>query len=158
MKRTVDFKKGSGYITSAFITLFVCLLILLLMTFWSAVANVQSFKGSARNVLDTYVGETSVGIFDGLKNSDDRVFSFNSSAYNEKLIEFCGLTEDGGTLKKYNPDLLYTVSVPTLSVDTAELNIKMECTVTVPLYFCGIKISDAVADVSINSFYEDIFD
>lgn len=153
----INLKKGGSYISGALITLFICALIMLLMVFWSAVANVQAFKNSARNVLDTYVTEQSVNIFDSIRESENGIVSFSADDYTIRLIAFCGLTEDSGTLKKFNPDLIYSVSRPTLTVESQKLNMKMACSVTVPLYFCGIKISDAVAPICINSSFADIF-
>lgn len=153
----MNFKKGGAYLKSVFITLFICMLIMLLMTFWSAVANIQAFKSSARTVLDAYVTEQSMGIFDEIKNSEDRVVSFSADDYKERLINFCGFAEDSGTLKKLTPNLIYSVSSPTLTVENSKLNIKMECIVTVPLYFCGVEITTAVAPVCINSSLQGIY-
>ena len=72
----INLKKGGSYISGALITLFICALIMLLMIFWSAVANVQAFKNSARNVLDTYVTEQSVNIFDSIRESENGIVSF----------------------------------------------------------------------------------
>lgn len=153
----IKFKEGAAYLKSAFITLFICILIMLIMTFWSAVANIQSFKSSARTVLDAYVSEKSIKIFDEIKDSKDNIISFSADDYNQRLVSFCGFTDSGGHFEKLNPDLIYSVSIPSLTVDNSELNMKMECTVTVPLYFCGVQISNAVAPISINSSFEDIF-
>ncbi len=153
-------KKGSGYMLSCVLIIFICSFISVFLTYFSTVHIVTVSRKDARTVLDSYVTSDSVEIFNGLKNSSDSIDSVDSEAFKTNLSEYCGLEENGELLYCYDAEGAerYHISEPELNfVTTDRLRLRASYEITVPLWLFGSRLTEITVPITVDSLYNNKF-
>lgn len=153
-------KRGDGYIMTCVMVVALCMLLAVFITFVSAVNTVRMTERSARNALDAYVMKNSIEIYNSIKNGNDETDALDNEEYTEYFCALCEL--DAGRYMLYNydedGDELFRMTKPRVSFTVdGKLKIKVQYTMYIPLYFSGIKVTDAVIPVTVESRYNEKF-
>lgn len=153
-------KRGDGYIPACVMVIILCMLISVFVTFVSGVNIVKQTKRNARVVLDSYVMEQSIVIYNSIKNGNDITPSLDADEYVESLCKFCTFVKGTNKLYNYNSDgdVQYYLTVPTVGyVEDNELKVYTSFTIYIPIYFAGIKVDTAVVPVTVTSILTEKF-
>ncbi len=153
-------KRGAGYIPACVMIIILTMLLSVFLTFVSAVNIVRQTKRNSRVVLDSYVMEESIAIYNSIKNGNDEAVALDSGSYIKSLCEFCTFAEKSNKLYSYSSDgdMQYYLSKPTIGyTKDKELKIYASYTVYIPIYFAGIRVDTAVIPVTVKSNFTEKF-
>ena len=153
-------KRGDGYFQACVMILILCMLIAVCLTFVTAVNTIRVVERNARIVLDSFVMENSIIIYDSIKNGHDFTEAVDVSRFQAKLADYNNLTKSGAYYYHYDADgdLDYRISTPYLSmIQTNSLKIAANYTITIPIYFAGIQVTQVSIPVTIESKWTDKF-
>ena len=153
-------KRGDGYIQACVMILILCMLIAVCLTFVTTVNTIRVVERNARIVLDSFVMENSIIIYDSIKNGHDFTEAVDVSQFRIKLADYNDLIKSGAYYYHYDPDgdLDYRISTPYLSMtQTNSLKIAASYTITIPIYFAGIQVTQVSIPVTIESKWTDKF-
>ena len=130
------------------------MMLAIFITFVSAVNIVRQTKRNARVVLDNYVMQNSIEIYDEIKNGTTDLEELDSDRYTDALASFCTFEKSGIFMYSLDSEgnSQYRITKPILSYTTEnKLMLKVEFNVIIPMDFAGIYITNAVVPVSITS-------
>lgn len=153
-------KRGDGYIQACVMILILCMLIAVCLTFVTTVNTIRVVERNARIVLDSFVMENSIIIYDSIKNGHDFTEAVDVSQFRAKLADYNDLTLSGRYYYHYGPDgdLDYRITTPYLSMtQTNSLKIAANYTITIPIYFAGVKVTQVSIPVTVESKWTDKF-
>ena len=153
-------KRGDGYFQACVMILILCMLIAVCLTFVTAVNTIRVVERNARIVLDSFVMENSIIIYDSIKNGHDFTEAVDVSRFQAKLADYNNLTKSGAYYYHYDPDgdLDYCITTPVLSMtQTNSLKIAADYTITIPIYFAGIQVTQVSIPVTVESKWTDKF-
>ena len=153
-------KRGDGYIQACVMILILCMLIAVCLTFVTTVNTIRVVERNARIVLDSFVMENSIIIYDSIKNGHDFTEAVDVSQFRANLAEYNNLRKTGAYYYHYYPDgdLDYRITAPVLSMtQTNSLKIAANYTITIPIYFAGVKVTQVSIPVTVESKWTDKF-
>ena len=153
-------KRGDGYISACVMIIILCMLMAVFMTFAFAVNMIRISERNARIVLDGFVMKNSIEIYNSLKNGNDYTESVDNSEYVSEFSSYNSLDLSGNLLYSYDEDgnELYRTTKPRI-VFTEEnrLKIAAEYSMTVPLYFAGVRGTEVTVPIKAVSKFNDKF-
>lgn len=158
--RAIRNRRGEGYITICVAVVILCMLISIFVTFASAVNIVRQTERNSRVVLDSFVMKNSITIYNSIKQGNDVTASLNRNEYISDFSSFNSLDLRGNMLYYYDEDgnEQYRLTKPTISfVQDNHLKIQVQYTIRIPLYFAGIKVSEAVIPMTVVSRFDEKF-
>mgnify|MGYP001087144022 CR=1 FL=1 len=158
--RAIRNRRGEGYITICVAVIILCMLISIFVTFASAVNIVRQTERNSRVVLDSFVMKNSIIIYNSIKQGNDVTASLNRNEYISDFSSFNSLDLRGNMLYYYDEDgkEQYRLTKPTISfVQDNHLKIQVQYTIRIPLYFAGIKVSEAVIPMTVVSRFDEKF-
>ena len=147
-------KKGEGHIWPCVLTVILCMLLAVFITFANSVAVVKQTIRNSRVVLDNYVMTDSIAIYNAIKQGSDKDESLNAAKYRSALADFCTFAQSGSYYYNYDDDgnVQYYISAPSLSyVKDKSLKIETHYKIYVPIYFAGVRVGTAEVPVSVRS-------
>ena len=147
-------KRGEGYIQVCVMVLILCMLIAVCLTFTSTVHTIRVVQRNAQIVLDSFVMENAILIYDSIKNGHDFTEAVDVSQFQANLAYYNDLIKSGAYYYHYDPDgdLDYRITTPALSMtQTNSLKIAVNYTITTPLYFAGMQVSTVSVPITIES-------
>lgn len=153
-------KRGDGYILPCVMILILSMLITALMSFWGAVNLVRNTERNARIVLDNYVMENAIVIYDSIKQGNNVTDYLDNSAYLENFCWYCTLDNDGSFLYNYDTEgvMQYGMTPPVLSFrEEGRLKLCASYTMFVPIYFAGMTVGIAEVPITVESELDDKF-
>ena len=83
-------KKADGYIPACIITVCVCMVLSVTLSFISAVAAVNQSKRDVRQALDGFVTHKSIEIYNGVKNYSEFAETLDEESFESVLSEYTG--------------------------------------------------------------------
>lgn len=153
-------KRGEGYIMTCVLIIIICMLLSVFITFFTAVNVVKTVQRNSRVVLDSFVMENSIEIYDSIKNGNDDTAVLDNSKYIESLTEFCTFVKSGARYYNYDQEGngQYSISEPQMSfaVDT-KLKVRVKYSVYIPIYFAGYRVSTAEVPLTVESDFNEKF-
>ena len=153
-------KRGEGYIFPCLMIVVVCMILSILIFFASSVSMVRITEKNSRIVLDSYVMQNSIQIYNSIKQGNDYTQSLDRDSYINALCDFCTLEKSGSFLYAYNEDgsLKYQMTLPVISFQKENtLKIKLAYTLYVPIWFDGKIVRYAIIPVTIYSSFNEKF-
>lgn len=153
-------KRGEGYITACVTVVILCMLIAAFLTFISVVGTIRMTKRNARIVLDSFVIQNAIEIYDSVKNGTDYTQELDETAYVEALCDFSKFDKSGDVLYAYGEDgeWMYSITKPVLSVTEEDtLKIIAEYTAIVPIRFGGVSVETVRIPVKVKSRFNEKF-
>lgn len=151
-------KKGDGYIPICILIVILCMMLAIFINFVSAVNIVRQTKRNARVVLDNYVMQNSIEIYDEIKNGNDHIEVIDTSSYINAFSSFNSLDLSDDMLYCYDDEgnELYRIMIPVISfVQEKQLKIKLEFDIIIPMYFAGIRVVEATVPVNVTSLFNE---
>lgn len=153
-------KKGEGYVPTCVMIVVICMLLSVFVTFAVAVNTVKTVERNSRVVLDSFVMQNSIEIYDSIKQGNNETNEIEADEYREALSDFCTLEKTGDLFYNYDSDrdLNYCISKPYVGFTTEnKLQIYASYTVYIPIRFAGIRVSTAVIPITVESKYNEKF-
>lgn len=153
-------KKGEGYVSTCVMIVIICMLLSIFITFILTVGIVKQVKRNSRVVLDNYVMEKSIEIYDSIKTSNSSTVAIDNERYIELLCHYCTLENAFEKIYNYdeNGKVQYYLSKPELGFEEYnKLKIYVRYNLYIPIYFSGIRIDTATVPIKISSIYRDKF-
>lgn len=153
-------KRGEGYIPTCVMIIILTMLLSVFVTFVSAINIVKQTKRNSRVVLDSYVMQESIKIYDSIKNGNDKIPVLDSDSYVDSLCEFCTFAEKNDMLYNYNSDgnIQFYLTKPTVGyMEDKELKIYTSYTIYIPIYFAGIRVETAQIPITVTSNFTQKF-
>lgn len=147
-------KRGEGYIQVCVMVLILCMLIAVCLTFASTVHTIRVVQRNAQNVLDSFVMENAILIYDSIKNGHDFTQHVNVTSYQSMLAEYNSLSLSGNYFYHQTEDGTwdYRITKPQLTMtDGNALKIAASYTISIPLYFAGMQVSTVSVPITIES-------
>ena len=83
-------KKADGYIPACIITVCVCMVLSVTLSFISAVTAVNQSKRDVRQALDGFVTQKSIEIYNGVKNYSEFAETLDAESFESILSEYAG--------------------------------------------------------------------
>ena len=153
-------KNGTGCIDICVMIIVLCSILSVLITYVSAVNVIQINKRNARIVLDSFVMENSIEIYDSIKNGNDITDAVDTEKYINSLCSYNSLDFRGNMLYcvDENGNQKYRMTAPYLILTEGNrLKLAAKYEITVPLYFAGIRIHEAKVPITVESKLKDKF-
>ena len=153
-------KRGEGYIAPCVMVVAICMIIAVLVSLVVAVNVIHITKKNSKIVLDSFVIENSILIYDSLKNGYDYTEYFDEEVYIDNLCDFCTFAKGEEFLYAYTEEgnLKYKISRPVLSFSSdSQLKLIANYTVYYPIDFNGIVIDMAEIPIKIESKFKEKF-
>ena len=153
-------KRAEGYVSTCVMIVIICMLLSVFVTFAVAVNTVKTVKRNSRVVLDSFVMQNSIEIYNSIKQGNNKTDGIDAAEYREALTEFCTLEKLGYCYYNYDSDgdLNYYITTPYVgfTVDK-KLQIFTSYTIYVPIRFAGIRVSTVRIPITVESKYNEKF-
>ena len=153
-------KRAEGYVRTCLMILIFCIAIAVFMSFVTAVETVRISKRNTYKVIDGYVTQCSIEAFNSIKVGSNHIDAIDENAFEDYFCEYNGLQQNGNILiAKTNLGYdKYRVSDLDISFfEDKTLKIQVEYTLTIPIKFGDIAVSNATVPISIKSKLTDKF-
>lgn len=153
-------KAAMSYIAPCVLTIIICMILTVMITFVNAVSIVKQTERNSRVVLDNYVITNAIEIYDDIKRGYDDDIYPASSSYISALTDFCTFERSGSYLYHIDGEgnEEFKISVPQMYCsEKRKLKLYITYTVYVPIYFCGVKVTTAAVPVTVESKYIEKF-
>lgn len=153
-------KRGEGYIPACITVIILCMLTAVCLTFVTTIGVVHMTERNSRIVLDSFVMQNAIQIYDSIKNGTDYTQELDETAYVEALCAFSKFDNSGDVLYAYGEDgeWLYSITRPVVSFTYEEtLKIYASYTVTVPIAFGDVSMEWIRIPVTVESRYKEKF-
>lgn len=143
-------RKAEGYVTVCIITVCVCMILSVTVSFISAVAAVNASKRQVKQALDGFVTGQSIEIYNGVKSYSELVSSLDSEGFAQALCDYAGLQNNGDTLTGIG----YQMKNMTLEFrENDRLNYIIKYTLKTPVSLGNIKITYAQVPVKVTGVF-----
>lgn len=152
-------KRGAAFQLSVALMLTMCMLLVALMSFLSAVTLIYHQRDNTEKVLDSYTVRNAITIYHSVKLGDGDRAELDADAFLRDLSEFCLLDNRENQLYSYDSEgaLRYRLTAPTLTAQTApdgvSLRVTARYTLYIPLYFAGAQAAAVSLPVELTVHY-----
>ncbi len=153
-------KRGDGYIGTCVMILILCMILSIFIEFVATVNVIRISERNARIVLDSFVMENSIEIYDSIKTGTDFTEVVDVEQYISKYSEYNSLDFNENMLYCVGDDgeELYRQTIPTVRlIEENRLKIIAEYTITVPLYFAGRQVTEVTVPITVTSKFNPKF-
>ncbi len=155
-----NFIKGEGYVSVCLIVILLSAILTTILTYSASVAKVNVMIENSKVVLDSFVTQNSVEIYQSIKQGNDYTEVINEDEYRTALIDFCILEENGDKLYSINEDGTerFNISNPVITFrEEKELKLVTSYTLSFPLSFAGISFNNVSIPIEISSILTEKF-
>lgn len=143
-------RKAEGYVTVCIITVCVCMILSVTLSFISAVAAVNASKRQVKQALDGFVAGQSIDIYNGVKSYSELVSVLDSEGFTEALCDYAGLQNNGDTLTGAG----YEMKNMTFEFrENDRLNYIIKYTLKTPVSLGNIKIIYAEVPIKVTGVF-----
>lgn len=132
--------KGGGYITACVITIVIAMIFSAVLFYAQCMTIIQTTKANTELVLEGFITQNSVQIYDSIKQGHDLTEYFDKDYYLYQVSSRFSLDIQGNAVYSYSEtgETIYILTDPnvTYKVDKA-LKLKASYTVMIPVQFAG---------------------
>ena len=132
--------KGGGYITACVITIVIAMIFSAVLFYAQCMTIIQTTKANTELVLEGFITQNSVQIYDSIKQGHDLTEYFDENYYFSQISSRFSLDIQGNAVYSYSEtgETIYILTDPnvTYKVDKA-LKLKASYTVMIPVQFAG---------------------
>jgi hypothetical protein len=143
MKKRLLNNKGGGFITACVITIVIAMIFSAVFFYAQCMTIIQTTRDNTELVLESFIMDNSVLIYDSIKQGHDLTEYFDENQYISEISSRFSLDIHGNSLYNYDEEgeLIYAMTNPyvTYKVDKA-LKLKASYTVMIPVRFAGEKL------------------
>ena len=152
--------RGETYLLACVGIIILCMLLSIFIQFFSVVNVIRMTERNARIVLDSFVMENSIEIYDSIKNGTNYLEVIDQDEYVSKLCEYNCLDFQENMLycKAEDGTENYRMTKPILQ-PTEENKLKISATyqISVPMYFCGARVTEVTVPITVTSKFNPKF-
>ena len=152
--------RGETYIMTCVFLIIFCMLLSVFIQFFSVVNVIRMTERNTRIVLDSFVMENSIEIYDSIKNGTNYLEVIDQDEYINKLCEYNCLDFQENMLYCKGEDGTenYKMTKPILQ-PTEENKLKISATysIIVPMYFCGEIVTEVTVPITVTSKFNPKF-
>lgn len=151
-------KRGEGYVQACVMILILCMLIAICLTFASTVNTIRTVERNARIVLDSFVMENSILIYDSIKDGHDFTETVDIGEYRSQLADYNDLSGSGMYLYHFCEDESwdYCISRPDLSMtESNTLKIAAHYRIIIPIHFAGKQVASVSIPMTVETKWTD---
>lgn len=117
-------------------------------------------RENTKVVLDSFVTQNATEIYNSIKQGNDYTEVIDVEEFRTSLISFCTLEISNGML--YNTDVdgkeLFHITEPQLNFrETNELELVVNYTISIPMWFAGNQIRTVVIPIEVTSILTEKF-
>ena len=145
MKKRLLNNKGGGFITACVITIVIAMIFSAVFFYAQCMTIIQTTRDNTELVLESFIMDNSVLIYDSIKQGHDLTEYFDENQYISEISSRFSLDIHGNSLYNYDEEgeLIYAMTNPyvTYKVDKA-LKLKASYTVMIPVRFAGKRLFD----------------
>ena len=152
--------KGEGYVSTCVMIVVICMLLSVFVTFAVAVNTVKTVERNSRVVLDSFVMQNSIEIYDSIKQGNNETNEIDADEYREALSDFCTLVKSGSRYYNYDSDgeTNFYISKPYVGfTEQNKLKIYASYRVYIPIRFAGVWVTTAVVPITVESKFNERF-
>lgn len=132
--------KGGGYITACVITIVIAMIFSAVLFYAQCMTIIQTTKANTELVLEGFITQNSVQIYDSIKQGHDLTEYFDKDYYLYQVSSRFSLDIQGNAVYSYSEtgETIYILTDPNVAykVDKA-LKLKASYTVMIPVQFAG---------------------
>ena len=143
MKKHLLNNKGGGFITACVITIVIAMIFSAVFFYAQCMTIIQTTRDNTELVLESFIMDNSVLIYDSIKQGHDLTEYFDENQYISEISSRFSLDIHGNSLYNYDEEgeLIYAMTNPyvTYKVDKA-LKLKASYTVMIPVQFAGKRL------------------
>lgn len=153
-------KRAEGYIATCVLIVVLCMLFSLFLSFVAAVNVIHISKRNTRNVLDSFVMQNSVEIYNSLKCYNDNTDTLDAESFRAYFCEYNSLRDTGTELIASTEQGKEKYKIKNLSVsfeEEGELKLKVDYVLSVPVSFGDLRLVNAQAPINIVTVYNSKF-
>lgn len=152
--------KGEGYVTPCVLAFIFVGIFSIIFTYSGTISKVNIMKENTKVVLDSFVTQNATEIYNSIKQGNDYTEVIDVEEFRTSLISFCTLEINNGML--YNTDAdgkeLFHITEPQLSFrETNELELVVNYTISIPMWFAGNQIRTVVIPIEVTSILTEKF-
>lgn len=154
--KILNSKKASGYIDAAIYTVVISMILSVILLYASIITIVQTTKNDTRRVLDSFIMQNSIEIYDSIKNGNDFTEEIDEDSFTSSIIYSLSLDKSENAIYAYDSSgtVTYIMTNPNVTYTTDNtLKLKAEYTLKIPVQFAGIKLFDLVIPQGVKSSY-----
>lgn len=159
MIRFFKSQKGGSYITTIVVVFAIALLFTGFQEIFRVINVANSIKESSQMVLDSYISDMAVKVYDSVRNGTDYTPALDNDAFYEIFESELKLSKRSGSYyslswdKDKSNDKFVVVS-PSVSFRRANsLQLKMNYTLSIPIYWFGFEVSEANINMRLRADY-----
>lgn len=152
--------KAEGYIVPCVFILIFAMIFAIIFTYSASISKVNVMRENTKVVLDSFVTQNSTEIYNSIKQGNDYTEVIDTEEFRSSLISFCTLEIESGKLYSYDADgkELYHITEPVLSFrETNELELVVNYTISIPLWFVGHQFPSANIPIEVTSILTEKF-
>lgn len=151
-------KKGFSYVETVCWILVLCMLLSIILTYATLMIQTQTAQNNTQRVLDSFVTDNSVAIYNSLKNGHDTTKSLDGDYFIATLSNEMALDFDGSTLYFMTADNeeMYRMTKLRVNYEIDRKNhLKLQATYNIvfPVFFAGNKITDLSIAQKVVAYY-----
>ena len=145
MKKILSSIKGGGYISACVYTIVIAMIFSVVLFYAHCMTIIQTTRDNTELVLESFIIDNSVLIYDSIKQGHDLTEYFDEKIYISEISSRFSLDIRGNTLYSNDEkgEMIYAMTNPyvTYKVDKA-LKLKASYTVIIPVDFVGRRLFD----------------
>jgi len=144
------------HIKTAVIVLITAMILSLVLTYASIMTIVQTTKSNTERVLDSFVTQNSIYIFDSIKKGNDFTSEISAENFINGFSADCTLDNDGSYF--YNIDgngrYIYKLTIPQTTF-TVNNTLNLTCTfdLLIPIDFAGKQVTQLKISITVKTSY-----
>ena len=151
-------KKGLSYIETVIWILVLCMLLSIILTYATLMIHIQTAQNNTQRVLDSFVTDNSVAIYNSLKNGHDNTRSLDGEYFKATLSDEMALDFDGSTLYFRTADNGEMYRMTNLRVNyevDRKYHLKLQATYNIvfPIVFAGQKLTNLTIAQKVVAYY-----
>ncbi len=152
--------RAEGYVLPCVFIIIFAMLLTMIMTYTATVSKVNIMIENSKVVLDSFVTENSVGIYESIKQGNDYTEVINQEEYRKSLIEFCTFVEKNNSLYSMdaNGTENYHITNPVVSFrEENQLELVANYDIIIPISFAGMSFTTVSVPIEISSILTEKF-
>ncbi len=145
-------KRGTGYIPTCFFIIIICMILSVLIVFAGAVGVVNLMKRNSKTVLESYITQNAIEIYDSVKRGTNEADAVDSQEFISALASFCTFEKNGDGYY-HNDDegeTEYYITEPTVGfTEDGRLRIYASYVLYIPIRFDSVQVTTASIPVTV---------
>ena len=145
-------KRGTGYVPTCLFIIIFCMILSVLIVFAGAVGVVNLMKRNSKTVLENYLTQNAIEIYDAVKRGTNEADAVDAEKYVSALASFCTFEKNGNEYYHKNDEgeTEYYITEPTVGfTEDGRLRIYASYVLYIPIRFDSVQVTTARVPVTV---------